>query len=175
MAKEKKKKTPTQKKRQYRAIQYTCFFSEFISVFTPFITIGLVNYNKYFVQYNGTKMSIAAIMAMALMGIATWLVAKQKFNNSFITLIVGWATLTISFLLMGELIQDLAYIMLFGLIGILGAYGLDIGSKAAKKKADEIQQGINQAKLESTAEDYKEEVAAKKKIKIKIVKKDDKE
>ena len=92
-----KQKTPTQLKRKYKNISRLCFGGEFVSVLAPFVTIGIVKYEDYFIQYNGTKMSIAAILAAALMGLATWLVAKKKFENSFITLIIGWATVTFIF------------------------------------------------------------------------------
>lgn len=166
--KARKEATPTQRKRKYKAIQYGCFAGEFVSVFAPFIGIGIANYEEYFVEYDGVKMSIAAAMAAAMMGVATWLVAKKKFENSFITLIIGWATATFVFYMMGEMISDLASIMLFGLIGICGAYGLDIGSKKAEKKAKEIQEGIDQAKKDNVAEEYREEMKKRDERKIKI-------
>lgn len=179
---EKTPKTPTQQLKSYKRLGNVLFFSEFLSIFTPFIVIGIVNYDEYFVEYNGTKMSIACILAVALMGIATWLVAKEKFNNSFVTLIVGWATVTAIFFLLGQIINDIAYIMLFGLIGILGAYGLDLGSKACKSKAQKIKDAIEQAEKELTVEQYKQESATKtqstgekKKVKIKLIKSPKKE
>ena len=166
---EKKEKTPTQQKKQYKAIQYTCFGCEFLSVIMPFVIIGIVRFDEYFVEYDGVKMSLAAALAFALMGIAVWLVSKEKFGNSFITLMVGWAAVTGIFFLLGDIINDIAYIMLFGFIGIAGAYGLDIGSKRAKIKADEIQKGIDLAKEQMTSEAYKEEVNTQK-VKVKVKK-----
>lgn len=158
-------KTPTELKKKYKRWSRVCFFSEFLSVATPFVAIGLINYDKYFIQYNGTKMSIAFFLALAVMGLAVWLVAKKKFENSFITLLIGWATITGIFYLMGEMISDIATIMLFGLIGLAGAYGLDLGSKALDKKAKFVDEAIQQAKKEDLTEAYKEEVKVKVKIK----------
>lgn len=168
----KKTKTPTQKKKQLKAISNACFAGEFVSVLTPFFIIGVVNYDEYFVEYNGTKMSIAAVLAAILMGLATWLVAKKKFENSFITLIIGWFSVAFIFFLLGQIINDIAMIMFYGGIGILGAYGLDIGSKEAMKKADKIQEAIDQAVKENTVDDYKEELKEKeiKKVKVKVKK-----
>ncbi len=166
----KKEKTPTQLKRKYKALHYTCFGGEFLSVFAPFVSIGIINYEKYFIEFDGTRMSIAGFLAVSLMGLATWLVAKKKFTNSYITLIVGWATITVIFFLLGEIINDIAYIMLFGLIGFLGAFGLDIASAQFDKKANEIQSGIDEARKQMTTEAYREELSQKeqkKKIKIK--------
>lgn len=160
-------KTPTQLKKKYKGLSIAFFGAEFISVFTPFVTIALVNYDKYFVEYDGTKMTIATFMGLALMGIATWLVAKKKFENSFITLIVGWFAVTFIFYMLGNIINDIATIMLFGGLGILGAYGCDITSKVFDNKAKKIQEAMDQAVKENTVEDYKEELKQKVKVKIK--------
>lgn len=173
MAKEKKKKTPTQKKKTLKAWSRTCFAGEFLSVVAPFVAIGIVNYDKYFIQYDGTKISIGFALAMCVMGVATWLVSKKKFTNSFITLIIGWAMITGILFLIKELLQDLCYIMLFGLIGILGAYGLDLTKEKLDKDADDIQKGIDIAEQEMTRDAYKEEIKEKeeKKVKVKVKKK----
>lgn len=173
MNKEKKQLTPTQQKKKYKKIKRICFAGEFASVITPFVIIGIVNFNKYFVEYDGTKMSIACGLAFALMGLALWLVASKKFNNSFVTLIVGWAVVDFIFWMIGQVIMDIAMIMFFGLIGLLGAYGLDIASAQADKKLQKVTDAINQAEKDMTVEAYKEEKieeAEKKKVKIKIKK-----
>lgn len=172
MAKEKKNRTPTEQKRYYKRLQWGLFAGEYVSLIAPFLTIGIVNFQEYFIEYDGVKMSLAAVISFAVMGLAVWLVSKEKFENSFIAFIVGWAIVDGIFWLMGTVINDIAKIMLFGLIGLLGAYGLDIGSKRMKKKANKIQEGIDQAKKESIAKQYHEEVEQKetKKIKVKIKK-----
>lgn len=167
------KNSPTYQVKKYKRISRFCFLGEFISVFTPFITIGIVNYDKYFTEVNGVQMSIAAILSLAIMGLATWLVATKKFENSFITLIVGWATIDVIFFLLGEIISDIAVIMLFGLIGILGAFGLDIASVKTKAKAEEINNAIKEAEKQIMVENYKEEKIGNdeaEKVKIKIKK-----
>ena len=165
MAKEKKTRTPTQKKRAYQRGKWIAFGGEFVSVIMPFVIIGAVKYQDYFVEYSGTKMSIAAALSFALMGIATWLVASNKFKNSFIVLIIGWLAVDFIFFMMGKIINDISWIMLFGAIGILGAYGLDILSKQLDKKAQEIQKGIDAAKEEQVKEEYKEEIKEEKQAK----------
>ena len=173
MAKEKKQKTPSQLKRQYRAIQYTTFCSEFLAVATPFVTIAIVNYDKYFVQYDGTKMSISFFMALALMGLAIWCITKKKLENSYITLLIGWATMAFICTMLGEMITDLATIMWFGLIGLGGAFGLDEVSKAYKKKKENITEAQHQANQEEMVEQVKvekQEKAEKKAVKVRIKK-----
>lgn len=159
--KEKKAKTPTERKKTLRAWQYTTFWGEFVSVFTPFIVIGIVNYDEYFIQYNGTKTSIAFILAMAVMGIAIWLISSKKFKNTYSALLVGWATIDLIFFLLGQIINDIAYIMLFGWFGLLGAQGLEIAHTRLKEKADKIDAAIEKAEEEITKEEYKEELKDK--------------
>lgn len=169
MKKEKKQLTPTQQKKRYKALHYGCFAGEFVSTATPFVAIGIANYNKYFVEYSGTKVSISFFMAMAVMGFAIFSVSKKKFENSFISLLIMWAALAFSFTMLGSLITDLSTIMWFGLIGLTGAYGLDIAQKKALKKANEIQEGIDAAKQDEVKEAYKKEQTQKEESKKKKV------
>lgn len=160
-------KTPSQLKKKYRAIQYSCFAGEFLSAAAPFVAIAIANYEKYFVEYDGMRVSISFVMAMAVMGFAIFGIAKKKMNNSFVTLIIIWATMAFIFTMLGHLITDLATIMWFGLIGITGAAGLDIVSKKAEKAKNKITAAQEQAANEDMVEAVKEE----KKIKVKVIKK----
>lgn len=162
-------KTIKSQKNKYAAIEYGCFAGEFVSVATPFVAIGIANYDKYFVQYDGTKMSIAFFMAMAVMGMAIFLISKKKLENSYITLLIGWAVMAFVFQMLGAMITDLATIMWFGLIGLAGAYILEIGSKAAKKKKEEVKEAIKQANKEDMVDQYKQE-KEEKKVKVKVKK-----
>lgn len=157
---------PSKRKRKYRAIQWTAFIGEFVSVATPFVIIGLVNYDKYFIQYDGTKMSIAFFMALAVMGFAIWCVSKKKLENSFITLVLGWAVIAFVFTMLGEMITDLAYIMWFGLIGLAGAFGLDEVSKYFKRKKDEITTAQKTAESDELVQEVKTEKTQKIKVKV---------
>lgn len=124
-------------------------------------------------------MTVGCVLAAAVMGLAVWLTSKKKFTNSYITLIVGWGAVTAIFFLIDQAINDIAYIMLFGLIGILGAGGLDIASAKYEKKADQIQKAIDSAEQEITKDEYiqeKKEAELKKQEKVKVkvkVRKDD--
>ena len=172
--KDKKQLTPTQQKKHYKRIKWACFGGEFLSLIAPFVTIGIINFQEYFIEYDGTKMSIACIISFALMGLAIWLVSSKKFSNSFVSIIIGWATVDFIFFMMGRIINDIATIMAFGLIGLLGAYGLDLASKAADKKMKKIQEGIEQAEKENIRDAYKEEIKTKeenkKKVKVRVKK-----
>ena len=159
--------TPKDQQKKYKRISRLCFGGEFLSVASPFVTMALANYREYFVEYDGVKMSLACVIALAVMGVAIFLVSKKKFDNSFITLVVGWAVVDGIFFLMGRIINDIAYIMLFGLIGLLGAAGLDFASKKANEKAQAYTDGIKAAEQAMIAEAHKAYIEEKK-IKVKV-------
>ena len=170
---EKKQLTLPQKKKRLSRVSKGLFAGEFLSVITPFFIIGAVNYNEYFVEYDGTKMSIACMLSLALMGIAVWLVSKKKFENSFISLIIGWYAVAFILLLMGSIINDIATIMFIGGSGIVAAYGLDIANKKVGKKLESIKETMKAAENEIAKEEYKEELKEQettKKIKVRIKK-----
>ena len=141
----------------------------------PFIAIGIANFNEYFIEYDGIKMSIASIMAAAVMGLAIWLVSKKKLENTYISLLIAWATATAILFLIDQIVYDLKYIMLFGLIGLIGATVLDKGSEKAEEKAERIQKGIDAGDEQRTKEAYLQELKEKedkKTIKVKVRKDD---
>lgn len=163
-----KEKTPTQKKKSYKRWSRLCFFGEFVSVAAPFLAIGIANYDKYFIEYDGTKITTGFAMAMIIMGLAVWLVGKKEITNSMITLVIGWGLVTGILFLIEELLADLCYIMLFGWIGLVGALGLDVGSKKLAAKSDKIAKAIERAEDEELVEAYKEEKRAKEEKKVRF-------
>lgn len=163
-----KKLTPTQQKKKYKSLGALSFAGEFVTLFAPYIAIGIANYEKYFIQYNGTKISIGFAMAMVVLGITTWLYSKQKIKTGVITLFIGFVIFTGVLFLIKELLTDLCYIMLFGCIGLGGTVGLDFTSKALYKKAAEIEEGIKKKKIENIADAYGEELREKEERKIKV-------
>ena len=147
----KKQLTATQKKNKYRALQYVTFGSEFLSIITPFVAMGIVNHEEWFYQEDGWKIGLGGSLALALMGIAVFLVTKKKeennkVTNGYISLIVGWFAVAFIFMLLADIMSQMSMIMLFGGIGLCGAFGLDIASKDFKAKADAYKEVIKKAK-----------------------------
>ena len=171
-----KKLTTRQKQKKYRTLQYTCVGGEFISVLTPFIILGVVNADKWFKSSDGWKVGLGGSLALALMGIAVFLVSykKEKDNkitNGWITLIVGWFAVTFVFILLANIMDQIATIMLFGGIGLCGAFGLDLISKSFKTKADLYKEAIGEVTKDKLKEHIAQEVEEeKRKVKIKVIK-----
>ena len=143
-------KTAKQQLNKYRALQYSTFVGEFVSVITPFIVMGAVNADEWFTTEEGWKVGLGGALALALMGIAVFLVTRQKddekITNGFITLIVGWFLVAFIFLLLSSIMEQITTIMFFGGIGLLAAFGLDIASKQFKEKAVLYKTTIQKAK-----------------------------
>ena len=145
-----KKLTTNQKKNKYRALQYTTFVGEFVSIIMPFVVMGAINSKEWFYNEEGWKVGLGGTLALALMGIAVFLVTKKKeddkITGGYITLIVGWFAVAFVFMLLASIMEQITTIMMFGGIGLLGAFGLDITSKSFKAKADLYKETIQKSK-----------------------------
>lgn len=157
----KKPLTAKQKQNKYRALQYSTFVGEFVSIILPFVIMGAVNYEDWFVSESGWKVGLGGTLALALLGIAILLVTKkkedEKITSGYIALIIGWFAVAFIFVLLASIIEQIAMIMFFGGIGILGAFGLDMASKNFKAKADLYKNAIAKAKTENLEEELKDE------------------
>lgn len=158
----KKQLTAKQKQTKYRVLQYTTFFSEFLAIFTPFIVMGCVNAQEWFYNEEGWKVGLGGTLALALMGIAVFLVTKKKeddkITGGYITLIVGWFAVAFIFMLLADIMSQITTIMMFGGLGLLTAFGLDIASKDFKLKADKYKETIQKAKQEVLKEEVESEL-----------------
>ena len=157
----KKPLTAKQKQNKYRALQYSTFVGEFVSIILPFVIIGAANYEDWFVSESGWKVGLGGTLALALLGIAVLLVTRkkedEKITSGYITLISGWFAVAFIFVLLADIIEQIAMIMFFGGIGILGAFGLDMTSKNFKAKADLYKNAIAKAKTENLEDELKQE------------------
>lgn len=163
---EKKPLTAKQKQTKYRALQYTTFGSEFLALITPFVAMGIVNHEEWFYQEDGWKIGLGGSLALALMGIAVFLVSKKKeegnkVTNGYISLIVGWFAVAFIFMLLADIMSQMSMIMLFGGIGLCSAFGLDILSKDFKQKADTYKEIIKKAKEKVIQEDVEKDLKGK--------------
>lgn len=159
----KKKLTATQKKNRYRWGQWGAFSGEIISILTPFIVLGAVNFDEWFKSEQGWKVGLGGSLALALMGLAVWLFTKKKegtnsITNGWITMIVGWFAITFIFMLLSDIITQISMIMFYGGLGLLGAFGLDIVSNKCKEKADAYKQALSEVKKETILDDARREV-----------------
>ena len=54
--------------KKYKRIRnsgYALMGAKWVSILSPFIAIGIANYDEYFTEYNGVKMSIGCVLDAA--------------------------------------------------------------------------------------------------------------
>ena len=105
---------------------------KWLSILSPYIVIGAVNFNEYFTEYNGVKMSIGCILAITVMGIA---IANETKENKKVNGLVVWAVAVALCYLMQSILNDLLLILFCGFVGQLIGAGFDIGAKKEYEKA----------------------------------------
>lgn len=158
----KKPLTATQKKNRYRFGQWGAFSGEIISILTPFIVMGAVNFDEWFKSEQGWKVGLGGSLALALLGIAVFLFTKKKesssITNGWITMIVGWFAIAFIFMLLSDIITQISMIMFYGGLGLLSAFGLDIVSTSCKKKADAYKTALSEVKKETMLDEARREV-----------------
>lgn len=166
--KEKKNKTIKQQKNKERAAQYALFASEFAVIPIPFVVMAAVNWEEWF-AYNpgGWKIGLGGTIAIALMSLAALMVSSMKedkrITGGFVAIVMVWYTLAFIALLLSEILAEIYKIMFIGGSGLLAAFGLDLGSKQMKKKADLHKSAIVEAQKELNKEQAKEEIVSQEK------------
>lgn len=163
--KEKKPLTTKQKQIKYRSLQYAAIGGMGVSVLTPFIVIGAINFEEWFQSSEGYKVGIGATLALAVMGIAILLVTRKKEKESkltdgWITLMVFWFAIAFIFKLLSSIYDEIFGLMMWSGLGLAGAFGLDIVSKKEKEKADAYKEARAKAQEDNIKEQAKREFEA---------------
>lgn len=159
--KQKKPKTLKQQANKYRNIKYGCIGGEFISAVTPLVTIAIINKDKYFVDFEGTKVEIGMFMALAFMGFSIWAITKKKLENTMISLIIKLAIWAFVVTMIESILHDLALILWMTVIGLCGAQGFEWGSESAAKKQKKKLERIEKAEELRDIEQAKSELEDK--------------
>ena len=159
----KKQLTIKQQKNKLRTIQYSTFVAQFGSVVAPYGVLAAINWDKWFISNpEGWKVGVGGSIALVVVGVATFLVARGKENkeltDGYVSLILGWLLMAFALKLIGQVILEISDIMFIGATGLIGAFGLNLESKHAKKQADGKKKAMESAIEERDKEAYKEEL-----------------
>ena len=159
----KKPLTATQKKNKYRAIQYTTFGSEFLCVVIPYIILAIVNWDTWFQSNNGVKIGLGFILALIIMCFGIFVILgskerKSKITNGWLSLIVGWLAVAFTFMLLADIMKYIWQYMLWGSIGMISAFGLDLTSQHYRKKADMYKAAIDKVKKDTIVDEIKADI-----------------
>ena len=124
--------TSVEKYKRLRNTGYSFKAAKWVSILSPYLVIGIVNFNDYFTEYNGVKMSIGCVLALIVAGIA---IANETKENKKVNGLVGWAIAFALVYLMQSILNDLLLIVGCGLLGQLVGAGFDIGANTELEKA----------------------------------------
>lgn len=176
MEKTQKELTIKQKYRKYRTIQYSLVGGEYVATLLPYGIMAIVNREEWFVMNpDSWKVGLGGSIGMVLLALAMFLITKkrdnEKLTNGMIALVIGWYAITFVFFLLAQINMEIYKIMAYGGFGLMGALGLDIGSKNFEKKASDLKKAMNQAQVnldteQATKEILEQEKAKKKKVAV---------
>ena len=174
---EKKELTIKQKRNRYRAAQYSLVAGEYVSALTPYGVMAIVNREEWFV-YNpdSWKVGLGGTIGLTLVALAMFLLTKrrdnEKLTDGMIALVIGWYAVTFVFFLLAQINMEIYKIMAYGGLGLLAALGLEIGSKNFKKKADDLDLAMTNARNNIATEQATQEILEEetKKVKVRIKK-----
>ena len=163
MAKEKKPLTIKQQAKREKRISRLLFASEFVAIPTPFIIMGGVNFNEWFINNpEGWRIGLGGGIGIALMSFVALMVALKKENKDltggYLAIIFGYYMLGFIAMLLAEILTQIYQIIFITGTGLIGAMGLDIASKKQKAKADKHFKAIDNAQLELDTQQAKEEI-----------------
>lgn len=170
---EKKELTIKQKYRRYRTIQYSLVGGEYVSTLLPYGIMAIVNREEWFVMNpEPWKVGLGGSIGMVLLALAMFLITKkrdnEKLTNGMIALLIGWYAITFVFFLLAQINMEIYKIMAYGGFGLMGALGLDIGSKNFEKKADNMKQAMTNAQTNLDTEQATKEILEQEKKKKKV-------
>ena len=163
-----KETTIKKRKNKYRALSYSFTAGEYVSVATPYAVMAAVNADEWFVfNPEPWKVGLGGALGMALMALSVFLVTKKKENakltDGMIGLVIGWYAVAFVFFLLAKINMEIYTIMFYGGFGLLGALGLNVGSKYYGKQADRMKEAITSATADLDKEQAREEI-----IKVRI-------
>lgn len=156
---EKKKKSLKTQKLQHQLNSKLLMAAKPVATVLPTAVIMGVNFEEWFTK--DWKIGTGGIIAMVIMGLASLLVNKKSedksITNGYITLVIGWYIVAFVFMLLGQVMEQIWWIMMIGGTGILAGAGIDIAEQSEIKKANIIQAGTDEAEKERVKEQAKAE------------------
>ena len=178
MAKEKKPLTIKQQKKRYKTYSRLLFAGEYVSAALPYGIMAIVNREEWFVMNpDSWKIGLGGTLGLILLGLAMFLITKKKegqsqITNGMIAMLIGWYAVTFVFFLLAQVNMEIYKIMAYGGMGLMGALGLEIGSKNFDKKASELDSAMKKANenlnTEQATKEILEEEKKKKKDKVAV-------
>ncbi len=137
----KKELTSVEKYKKLRNRGTALKVSKWAAILSPYFVIGIVNFQEYFTEYNGVKMSLGCVLAMIVGGITIMNETKEKKVNG----LVKWAVALALIYLLQSVVNDLLLIVGCGFLGQLVGAGLDLGAENQLNKASLYREALIRA------------------------------
>ena len=165
--------TIKQRYKRCKATQYGLVAGEYVSTLAPYGIMAIVNREEWFVMNpDSWKVGLGGSIGMVLLGLAMFLITKKKDNekltNGMISLVLGWYAITFVFFLLAQINMEIYKIMAYGGLGLLGALGLEVGSKNFEKKANKLKLAMDSAETNLDTEQATKEILEEKNKKKKV-------
>lgn len=140
----KKEKTTLELYKSYKHKKFGCLIAKWISIITPYVVIGAVNFNEYFTEYNGVKMSFGCVLACLVGGFAIFNEVKETDKKT--ANVIKWAIAFGLVYFFSSILQDLVLIIGCGLAGQVVGTGFELGAENFKDKQDILYKATINAK-----------------------------
>lgn len=167
MAKEKKTLTPTEQLKHLKTKKRALFGAEIGCAVAPMGILTAIHFKEYFVYNEAWRTSLSFVMLAGMTIISAGLVVKDKVKVNLLNSLFGLAVLDAFLWILGNLISELAYILLYVIVGFAGAFICEVVKKKEVDAITELEKGIEKGKTDLIAERYKEEISQPK-VKVKI-------
>ena len=167
MKKKNKELTPTERLKSLKRVKNGLFLGEIGCCVAPLGILTAINFKEYFIELPAWRTSLSFIMLAAITLLSVSIVAKDKLKINLFGALAGLAVIDGFLWLLGALINELAYILLYVIVGFVAAFILELKKRGETKAIEELEEGIKKAKTDIIAEQYKKEQE-----KIKVVIKD---
>lgn len=118
-------KTTLELYKSFKHKKFACLLGKWISIITPFVVIGIVNFNEYFTEYNGFKMSIGCSLAALVGGFAIYQNVRE--DNKKVANVIKWAIAFGLVYFFSSILQDLVLIVGCGFAGQVVGAGFELG------------------------------------------------
>jgi len=167
MGKEKQNLTPTERLKALKKKKTGLFLGEIGCAVAPLGVLSALNFNEYFIQNEAWRTSVSFLMLVGGTLVTVALITKDKLKVNLLNALIVLGVIDGFLWILGNLITQLAYMLLYVIIGFIGAFILELKKKGDVEEIKKLEEGILKGQTDLIADEYKAEVE-KQKVKIRI-------
>lgn len=165
MANENKQLTPSEELKHLKRKQRLLFAGEVGFAVAPFGLITGLHFEDVIMKVEVWRTTVSFVMMAFMTLISVAVIAKGKFKVNLLTPLMILGVTDVLLWIMGDLITKLAEILLYVIVGFMGAFILELNKQKDTDRLAKLKEGMDKAEIDEIADAYKEE---RQKIKVKI-------